>query len=296
MSDRTLELAVAQMEMRAVEDFDAHARHVRDLLDAAAGADVVLLPEWLTLELFTALPAWRERSLLDLRALEGYSASLKALLREEAARRRQVIVGGSMLVETDAGPVNAAHVYFPDGQVIVNAKTHCVPIERAWQTAEGDGLCVFDAGGVIFGVAVCYEVEFGELVGALADHGVQVLLVPALSRDPAGYWRLRHCAAARAVEHQLYVALGGVVGALGDPLPTGWSRATILAPCDEPWPDDGVLALAADGGERVLRHRLDVALLEQRRLEGPAPTARDRRRKREWYDRVRASAVPASEA
>jgi predicted amidohydrolase len=295
MLERTVDLAVVQMRMRRVAGFDAFAHHVCELLDAAAGADVVLLPEWLTLELFTALPSWRELSIGELRALEGYSLSLKGLLKAEAVRRDQVIAGGSMLVESELGLVNAAHVFFPDGRVVANAKTHCVPVERTWETVEGDGLCVFEAAGVTFGLALCYEVEFGELVGALADHGVQVLLVPALSRDEPGYWRLRHCAAARAVEHQAYVGLAGLVGELGGPLPTGWHRSAILAPCDEPWPSDGVLELAANGEETVLVRCLDIGQLEERRLLGPAPTARDRRRKRDWYERIRATPILTDE-
>jgi predicted amidohydrolase len=292
MDERTIEIAAAQMSMRHLRDFDDHADHVREMLDAAAGADLVVLPEWFTIELFTLLPEWRQRSLLDMRSLEGYSSSLRNLLRGEAEARGQVIAGGSMLVETDAGPANAAHVYMPDGRIVVNAKTHCVPVEKSWNTIEGDGLCVFEAGGVVFGLTVCYEVEFGELVATLADHGIDVLLVPSLSGNAPGYWRLRHCAAARAIEHQIYVVLDGLTGELGGPLPTGWSRSAILAPCDEPWPGDGVLAVAEDDTEQVIRERLDVDLLHRRRRECPSPTANDRRRKREWYEQIRAAAVP----
>lgn len=56
--------------------------------------------------------------------------------------------------------------------------------DEAQTFARGDRYCVFDLGGVRFGLLICYDVEFPEHVRALARLGAQVILVPTANMMP----------------------------------------------------------------------------------------------------------------
>jgi predicted amidohydrolase len=63
-------------------------------------------------------------------------------------------------------------------------------------------------------------VEFPELSRLMADQGMNILFVPFLTDTQNGYTRVKHCAQARAIENECYVAIAGCVGNL--PKSTIW--------------------------------------------------------------------------
>jgi predicted amidohydrolase len=67
---------------------------------------------------------------------------------------------------------------------------------------------------------ICYDVEFPELSRLMADQGMNILFVPFLTDTQNGYTRVKHCAQARAIENECYVAIAGCVGNL--PKSTIW--------------------------------------------------------------------------
>jgi predicted amidohydrolase len=280
---RQLSIAACQLALRPVQSFDDFADHVRMLLDAARGVDLVLFPELFTIELFTSLPGWREAPLADLPSIDRYTRRYRDLFGAEARARGQVILAGSHLVQAAGKPLNVAHLFEPNGRVHVHAKTHIFPAESAWASGEGDALEPVDLGFAHVGVAICYEAEIPECASSYAERGVEVLLCPSFTLTEHGFWRVRHCAQARAIENQIYVVHCCAVGAPGEPLPSGWGRSSILSPCDTPWPADGVLAQAETNLECVIRAELDLESLLANRQTGAAPTFRDRRRRARLY-------------
>jgi predicted amidohydrolase len=56
-------------------------------------------------------------------------------------------------------------------------------------------------------------VEFPELSRLMADEGMNILFVPFLTTDTQN-GRVKHCAQARAIENECYVAIAGCVGNL----------------------------------------------------------------------------------
>jgi predicted amidohydrolase len=64
------------------------------------------------------------------------------------------------------------------------------------------------------GIVICYDVEFPELSRLMADQGMNILFVPFLTDTQNGYTRVKHCAQARAIENECYVAIAGCVGNL----------------------------------------------------------------------------------
>jgi predicted amidohydrolase len=280
---RTLSLAACQFEIRPVRDFEEFAGHVRALLDGARGADLVLFPELFTIELFTSLAGWQKAPLSDLPHIDRYTRDYRDLFVHEARTRGQVILAGSHLVQAGGHPLNVAHLFEPSGRVHVHAKTHIFPAESAWGSGEGDALEPVDLGFAHVGVAICYEAEIPECASSYAERGVEVVLCPSFTLTEHGFWRVRHCAQARAIENQVYVAHCCAIGAPGAPLPGGWGRSSILSPCDVPWPADGVLAQAEPNRESVIRAELDLDALFANRQTGAAPTFRDRRRRAGLY-------------
>jgi predicted amidohydrolase len=280
---RRVSVAAVNFALRVVTDFGAFARHVRELLDAAAGADLVVFPELITLELFTTVSDWRRRPVSDLHLVEAYTPAYLELFSDEARRRGTHILAGSHLRRSDGRMRNVAHLFAPGGLLHTHATTHVLPAEAEWRTVEGDALTVVDLPFARVGVALCYEAEIPEVSASLVEQGAEILLVPSFTTSAAGFWRVRHCAHARAIENQAFVVHSCTGGDPGAPLAGGCARAAVLGPCDAPWSDDGVLAEAPANVEAAVRAELDLELLAENRRCGAAPTWRDRRRRSSLY-------------
>lgn len=290
----TLSVAAVQFEMREVDGFAAFAGQVRGLLDRTDGAQLVVLPELFTAALFTARPGWRNEPPSALGRIADYTDDYAALFAELARTRDQVIVAGSHLVRAPDGEgvLNTAFVFFPDGSVSRHVKTHIFPAESGWGTREGDALAPFSVGPVTVGVSVCYETEIPEVSTILARQGAELIVSPSYTFTEAGFWRVRHCAQARAIENQVYVVHCPTTGNPGAPLSPGWARASVLSPCDSGFAADGVLAEAATNTEDVITARLDLDLLHENRRTGAATTHGDRRRRFGLYRRYTEALLP----
>jgi predicted amidohydrolase len=67
-------------------------------------------------------------------------------------------------------------------------------------------------------------------------------------------------------------------------VPNGWTRSSILSPCDTLWPaPNGVVAEAETNIEMVLHGSVNLDLLHQNRETGVATTFKDRRRRAACY-------------
>ncbi len=279
----TVSIAAINFLVRPVHDFDEFAQHVRGLLDQAEGADLVLLPELFTVELFTTEPTWRTDDIADLTRIDAYTDDYRALFTEEARRRGQHIAAGSHLMKRGDRHLNVAGLFTPEGTVHEHAKTHIFPGEAAWSTSEGDELKAIDLPFAKVGFAVCYEAEIPEVPSSLAEQGAEIILCPSYTFTEHGFWRVRHCAASRAIENQVYFVHCSTGGSPGAPLPNGWTRSSILGPCDQPWAANGVIAEAGENTETLARGVVDLDALRRNREDGAATTFRDRRRRAGTY-------------
>ena len=149
MEPETLLAAAIQMEAR-VGDVDANLRMAGELVDEAArgGARLIVLPEFFTTAI-AFLPALADAALPP----DGAATALLA----DRARRHDAIVGGSFLCRDADGHVRNAFVLAtPDGV----AGRHDKDLPTMWENCfyvggSDDG--IIDAGGVAFGVALCWE-------------------------------------------------------------------------------------------------------------------------------------------
>ena len=82
----------------------------------------------------------------------------------------------------------------------------------------------------------------------------------------------------------VHCATGADVPADG-PLPPGWTRSSILSPCDTPWDSpNGIVAESPEPNiETVVHGEVDLDKIYENREKGVAPTYRDRRRRAALY-------------
>lgn len=282
---RTVTVSAVQFEMRELDGFDAFAAQIRGLVERTDGSDIVVFPELVTEPLFTTRPGWQSDPISKLGRISEYTDDYRALFADLARTRGQHILAGTHLVKNeDTGELlNTAFLFTADGDEYRHEKTHIFPAESEWGTGEGSLLEPIDLGVATVGVAVCYEAEIPEVSTVLARRGAELLLMPSYTFTEAGFYRVRHCAAARCIENQVYAVHAPIAGFAGAPLSPGWARASILSPCDLDFPADGVVAEAQTNVEDLITATLDLDLLAHNRKNGAATTFYDRQRRNPLY-------------
>ncbi len=280
----TLDVAAVQFEVRPLAGEDDFRAQVDACLDQARDAQLVVFPELMTTGFGTLAGGWRDRAPAAYFAEVPAHTDLYLDAFARAARERgQTILGGSHLLPAPDGLRNVAHLFRPDGEIVRHEKTLLFPAERIRHTVEGDLLTTAVVDGVTVGFATCYEAEIPEVTTELVARGADVLLVPSFTFTAAGFHRVRHCAAARCVENQVFAVHASTWASGMEPATTAFARSSVLAPCDVGFPPDGVLAEADENVGDVITARLDLAAMRTARLEGAAPTWSDRHRRADLF-------------
>lgn len=280
---RVVSVAACQFELKEIDNFDQFTDHVKKLLNKARGADIVVFPELFTLELFTTYPDWRKAPVTEFTRIHEFTTPIRVFFAEEAKMRNQYIAAGSHLVKEGDKFYNVAYLFTPNGSMYTHAKTHIFPDEAKWSTSEGSMMDVISLPLGKIGFNICYELEIPECATALAEKGVEMIICPSFTFSSHGFWRVRHCGHARAIENQVYIVHCCTVGRVGEPLPYGRGRSSILSPCDSPWAPNGIVIEAEPDVESVVMVTVNLDLLHVNRKNGAAPTFRDRHRQRKLY-------------
>lgn len=249
------------------------------------GAKLIVFPEYLTGHLLSlASPMNNEQACEYLhRFTDEYKTRFAKMSRETG----MTILGGTHIHREGAPVVSSAYSYYneaflfyPEGRIESYKKIHLTPEEqRAWPLLAGDRYAVHDTEIGRVAIQICYDIEFPEGSRIVADMGAEVILCPSYTDAAAGYWRVRNCSQARAIENQLYVALSGLVGHMPgvEQVDTGYSQAGIFAPCDRPFPDNGILAVGSSNRNGIVCASADLNLLAQNRSQGAVAPLYDRR-------------------
>ncbi len=280
MSQR-IRMGVRQDELRPMESFEQFAARVVGQVDdaKARGCQLLVWPEYFSASLMsledTSLP---ERVLI--RALAQRTPRVIELMRDLASSRGLWIVAGTLPVAGESGDAvfNDSVLLGPDGEEGVQGKLHLTRWEiENWSMSPRQRLRVFETALGRIAINVCYDVEFPELARAAARAGCQLLIVPSCTEDRAGFVRVRHCAAARAIENQMIVAqavtVGGLVGV--ESVATNEGAAAILTPSDAGFPTDGVLAEGPMNESALVIGDVDLSAIEANRVSGAVRPLRD---------------------
>lgn len=149
-----------------------------------------------------------------------------------------------------------------------------------WGMVGGSELKAFDTDCGKIGILICYDVEFPELSRLLADEGIDILFVPFLTDTQNGYSRVRHCAQARAIENECYVAIAGSVGNLPKVhnMDIQFAQSMVFTPSDFAFPSNGIKAEATPNAEMILLADVDLDLLRELNKAGSVRNLQDRRK------------------
>ena len=106
-----------------------------------------------------------------------------------------------------------------------------------------------------------------------------LLFVPFLTDTQNGFSRVRHCAQARAIENECYVAIAGSVGNLPkvQNMDIQFAQSMVFTPCDFAFPTNGVKAEATQNSEMILIADVDIDLLRELNQFGSVRNLKDRR-------------------
>lgn len=275
----TLRVSATQFSVDPIKNPDDFWARVEDLVRTAAKSysQLILFPEYFTLPWLLALNQQNFE-----KALDGFSAQ-KTLFFErflDLAKQFQItIVAGSAPVTLRTKTVNRAFVFLPDGRHFEQDKQHLTRFEKeVWNLSPGaHNIRFWEWRSGALGVAMSYDIEIPAYTEELVSKDVDTILLPSATGDVHGYWRVRHCAQARAVESQSYVVMSSLVGQNEaiPPFRGFYGRAGFFSPCDRGFPDDGVLALGELNQEGLLTETLKIGQLHQVRTEGTTLNRRD---------------------
>ena len=265
----SLRLALAQWPIGTPADFEAFASRVSAevAIAARAGAKVVVLPEYLALELAATLPvATRADVVATLAALQPLQVLWLELFSGLARRHDVHLLAGTFLLAVGNGRYrNRAWLFSPTGDSVFQDKMTLTGFEGGLGVVEpGDELRVFDCSFGRIAVNVCYDAEFPLYARAQQQAGARLLLVPSCTDTEAGATRVRVGCMARALESRLFVAQSVTAGTAPDnpSLDINTGFAAVYAPSDRGLPDDGVVARAQAGSTWLIAD-VDLARLDE---------------------------------
>ncbi len=227
-----------------------------------AGADLVVLPELLVLELLAPELPLESRDIP--RRLEDRAEQYVGLLQALANQFELTIVGGTHIENNR----NVCAIVSPSDIVRIEKRILTRWEADEWGLTAGDSQPAAVRAWPI-AVAICYDAEFPELVRPLALRGAQVLCVPAYTETQHGHQRVRWSSLARALENQIFVVHAALVGTLGgEPVPSTFGSSAIIAPSIPPFPQNAILAETPLNRAGMAVADLDLDLIEQARHSG----------------------------
>ncbi|WP_164108538.1 MULTISPECIES: bifunctional GNAT family N-acetyltransferase/carbon-nitrogen hydrolase family protein [Sphingobacterium] len=280
-SKQTIRLGLIQWQMRLFTDLNEFYDQVEFFVDAVSdyGADFALFPEFFNTPLMRYYNDLPEREAME--KLAGQTKEIANKIQQLAVSYNVNIIAGSMPLYERNKLYNVSYLCHRSGKMDSFRKVHITPNEfKYYGMAGGNEVKVFDTDCGKVGLLICYDVEFPELGRILADQGMQILFVPFMTDTQNGYMRVRHCAQARAIENECYVAIAGSVGNLPrvNNMDIQYSQSAVFTPSDFAFPNNAIKAEATPNTEMVLIADVDLYALRDLHEYGTVKTLKDRRK------------------
>ena len=255
-----MRIALVQVASPGSESTPERRSRVADLLHAAAGADLIVLPELWDVGYF-AFDRYGDES-------QPSAGPTVTALAEVARALGAFVHVGSFVERTPDGRLrNTAVLLDRRGQPVLRySKVHVFGYQsrEAELIQPGDSLDVTGTEFGALGTTTCYDLRFPELWRGLVDNGAELAVVPAAwPMARLEHWRL--FTAARAVEQQILMIACNAVGEQGGVELAGHSRVI------DPW---GQVVVEADSSEGITFCEVDPAVVAAARVA--FPVLRDR--------------------
>ncbi len=273
-------LGLVQWGMRSLPSIDALVEQMEFFIDAVSDyqSDFILFPEFFNAPLMAKYNHLAEFDAI--RALANYSEPIRSKFVEFAISYNVNIICGSLPVYEDEKLYNIAYLCRRDGSWDMQYKIHITPSEHtSWGLTGGDNIKVFETDSGRIGVLICYDVEFPELGRIMAEQGLEILFVPFVTDTQNGYNRVRHCAQARAIENECYVAIAGGVGNLPkvNNMDIQYAQSAVFSPSDFAFPTNAVVSEATPNTEMMVIADVNLDLLKELHVNGSVRNLKDRR-------------------
>lgn len=278
---KSLTIASVQYELSSIQSEEQFWLGIQSKIREAAeqGASLIVFPEYMTAHLLSLEQAMTHEEAC--RYLDKCTEKYVQFFQHQSQMWNIVILGGTHICREKDGFVNKAFLFFPNGRMETQCKLHLTPEEKTmWPLVEGDELNVFETEWGLISILTCYDIEFPELARAAAVRGAELLLCPSYTDTAYGYYRVRHCCQARAIENQLFVVLSGMVGALSEERPQidkGYCQAGVFTTCDVPFTEQGVVRVGELNVDMLVIADADFLKLRENRERGAVAPFYDRR-------------------
>ncbi|AXP81666.1 (R)-stereoselective amidase [Mariniflexile rhizosphaerae] len=278
---KVVRLGLIQWQMRlykSMEDLMQQAEYFVDAVSAYR-SDFALFPEFFNAPLMADHNHMPESQAI--RELAAFTPVIVQKFSELAISYNINIITGSMPELRGDLLYNVGYLCKRDGSTERYEKLHITPDEsKVWGMQGGNELRTYDTDCGKIGILICYDSEFPELSRILADEGMDILFIPFLTDTQNGYSRVRHCAQARAIENECYVAIAGSVGNLPKVhnMDIQFAQSMVFTPCDFAFPANGIKAEATTNTEMILIADVDIDMLRELNQFGSVRNLRDRRK------------------
>ncbi len=267
-----IRVASLQYFIRPVQTFEQFRDQVESLIETAKDyrCQLVVFPEYFTVQLLTLGNV--KRPILDqIYDLSQQVPRFQQMMEDFARKYAIYVVAGTIPVLDGESIYNECFMFSPGGNMGVQGKMHMTRFENEdWKVRARSQLRVFEADFGRFAVNICYDVEFPEIARAAARQGAHILIVPSCTDDRQGFFRVRYCAQARAIENQVYVIHSGTVGSLPmvPAVSLNYGQASILTPSDFAFSRDGILAEGNPNQEMMVIGELNMETIVDARSSG----------------------------
>ncbi|NGM73034.1 bifunctional GNAT family N-acetyltransferase/carbon-nitrogen hydrolase family protein [Sphingobacterium sp. SGL-16] len=278
---QAIRLGLVQWQMRSFKNLQEFYNQIEFFVDTVSdyGTDFIMFPEFFNTPLMSPYNDLPERMAME--KLAEHTKEIKQKITQFAVSYNVNIIAGSMPLYERGKLYNVSYLCHRNGHVDQYRKVHITPNEfKYYGMVGGSEVKVFDTDCGKIGLLICYDVEFPELGRILADQGMQILFVPFMTDTQNGYIRVRHCAQARAIENECYVAIAGSVGNLPrvNNMDIQYSQSAVFTPSDFAFPNNAIKAEATPNTEMVLIADVDLYALRDLHEYGTVKIMKDRRK------------------
>ena len=171
-------MKIALLQTKVADDKTSNIRNAAEMIKKAAdmGAEAAILPEMFNCPYETEkFPLYAEE-----KGGQTYDA-----MAGSAEENGVLLVAGSIPEKSGEKLYNTSFVFSPSGEEIAfHRKAHLFDIDiRGKQSfresdsfTAGDKTTVFEYGGRIFGLAICFDIRFPELARNMVLDGAEVIL------------------------------------------------------------------------------------------------------------------------
>jgi len=278
----TLTLAAAQYPITEFSDFAQWKRHTAQWVGDAArrGARLLVFPEYGSMELASLLTVGEKADLRkQVGGLSRLQDDFQEIFAELARQWEATIVAPSFPVMEAEKMVNRAYIFGPKGLAGFQDKFFMTRFENEeWGVQSGQQtLKIFEAEWGIFGVQICYDVEFPLGTALMCAAGAELIVAPSCTETIRGATRVHVGARARALENQCFVAVAQTVGdaSWSPAVDINYGQAAVYTTPDKGLPEEGIVALMQPQKPGWLVQEIDFEKIKNVRTAGQVFNFRD---------------------